>query len=74
MSAVVGAEVAADGLGDADVVRAQLDDLAAELGFCLKQRKNGRIALTRTDGVDLAPWQESYPCTRPGSPASRTSR
>ena len=61
MSAVVGAEVAADGLGDADVVRAQLDDLAAELGFRLKQRKNGRIALTRTDGLDLAPWQESYP-------------
>ncbi|HEY3907802.1 MAG TPA: polyphosphate kinase 2 [Streptosporangiaceae bacterium] len=61
MSAVVGAEVATDGLGDADVVRAQLDDLAAELGFCLKQRKNGRIALTRTDGVDLAPWQENYP-------------
>jgi polyphosphate kinase len=54
-------EVAADELGDVLAARAQLDQLAAELGFTFKQRKDGRIALTRSDGGDVAPWQENYP-------------
>ncbi len=60
----VSTEVAAGELGDGDAVRTQLDKLAAELGFSLKHRKNGRVALSRADGADadhLAPWQENYP-------------
>src|ERR1700683_767430 len=57
MSAVV----AADHLGDADVVRAKLEELAGELGLRLRQRKSGRIALVLTDGTPFAPWQENYP-------------
>src|SRR5579871_5434100 len=54
-------EVAAPELGDADMVRTQLEKLAAELGFSLRQRKNGRITLTSADGGRVAPWQENYP-------------
>jgi polyphosphate kinase 2 len=57
MSAVV----AADQLGDADVVRAKLEDLAGQLGLRLRQRKSGRIALVLADGTRFAPWQEDYP-------------
>jgi polyphosphate kinase 2 len=53
--------VTADQLGDAGAVRAKLDELAHGLGLQLRQRKNGRIALARTDKEPFAPWQESYP-------------
>jgi polyphosphate kinase 2 len=57
----VGAVVAAEQLGDADAVRAQLDLLAGELGLKLRLRKNGRVTLVRADGAAFAPWRENYP-------------
>ncbi len=53
--------VTADQPGDADAVRARLDELAHGLGLRLRQRKNGRIALARPDKEPFAPWRESYP-------------
>jgi polyphosphate kinase 2 len=61
LGGAVSAVVAADQLGDADAVRARLDLLADELGLKLRQRKNGRITLVRSDGSPFAPWQENYP-------------
>ena len=52
---------AADQPGEADAVRAKLDELAGALGLRLRQRKNGRIKLVRADGGPFAPWQEDYP-------------
>jgi polyphosphate kinase len=57
----VGAVVLADQLGDAETVRARLDQLAAELGLKLKERKDGRVTVTRADGAAVASWRESYP-------------
>ncbi len=56
MSAVV----LPDRLPDADVVRTQLDRLAAELGLELSARKDGRVALVRADGTAIAPWRDNY--------------
>ncbi len=58
---VVSPVVATDQLPDAGAVRAQLAALAGELGLKLRQRKNGRVTLIRSDGTAIEPWRESYP-------------
>src|SRR5262249_11761355 len=51
-------------LPDSEAVRARLDLLAAELGLRLRHRKDGHVALIRSDGTALAPWRENYPYSR----------
>jgi polyphosphate kinase 2 len=53
--------VVADHLPDSDVVRAELDRLARELGLELRQRKSGKVVLTSSDGTPTEPWRENYP-------------
>jgi polyphosphate kinase len=53
--------VVADQLPDADAVLAVLSGLAAELGYHIDRRKNGRMVLVGADGRRIQAWRENYP-------------